>query len=70
MDKNNLITILGKDIESIDQHLKTLNQNISVLSEKLGSLKKTHSLLKKEEEDMAREIIKENYKDKNKRNSQ
>ena len=60
MDKNNLITILGKDIESIDQHLKTLNQNISVLSEKLGSLKKTHSLLKKEEEDMAREIIKEN----------
>lgn len=62
MDKNNLITILGKDIENIDQHIKTLNQNISVLSEKLGGLKKTHSLLLKEEEDMAREIIKENNK--------
>lgn len=62
MDKINIINILGKDIEVIETQIKLLNESVVGLNEKLGGFKKTYSLLLKEEEDMAREIIKESIK--------
>lgn len=62
MDKNKIIPILGKDIENIEVQIKLLSENIVALTENLVGLKKTYTLLVKEEEDMAREITKENVK--------
>lgn len=62
MDKKNIIDVLGKDIESIEAQIKLFNEHILFFNEKLGGLKKTYSLLLKEEEVMAREIIKETVK--------
>ena len=59
MDASKLIALLGEDIQNMEKYLDALKDDVSLLNEKLLNFKSTHSQLEKEN-DMAREIMKDN----------
>ena len=59
MDASKLIALLGEDIQNMEKYLDALKDDVSLLNEKLLNFKSTHTQLEKEN-DMAREIMKDN----------